>query len=818
MKKTTFIPLTFSVILLATATFFSSCTQEESYTKATVETSLVASISEATATCLGIVSSDGGSTITNRGFCWSTLPLPTIENDTIQVANGTAEFTGTLKGLAPATRYYVRAFAINQGGVAYGVNVLFTTKTFSVATDPISVLMLTATSAVGGGSIVSDGDSSLLTVRERGICWNTYPTPTIENKKTMDGKGGGRFISKMDSLNAFTTYYVRAYATNDNGTIYGDEVSFTTLSGIAGLTTNPLTAITAYAAFGSGRLSIDGGAPITEQGLCWNSSPNPTTDFSKVISTASNDTISGNLTGLTPGTTYYVRTYAVNSVGTSYGDEVSFTTKDGKMDITTNSSSGTTAYATTSGGTITSDGGAPVTERGICWSTNQSPTTASNKISCASGLGTFVATITGLTPGTSYFIRSYGINSVGTTYGNQTGVITLNGTVLLTTNSVLSITANSGSCIGTVSYDGGIIVTERGLCWSNNPNPTTADTKKTNGSGTGSYTTSLTNLVSGTTYYVRAYAINAMGTFYGSQVTFTTKTGIVDLTTTAPTAIATSTAQCGGTILSNGGSTITSSGICWSTSENPTTANNKTTNGTATGAFTSSMSGLSPNTTYYVRAWATNSYGTYYGNQATFTTLSTTGTLTDIDGNVYHYVTIGTQTWMLENLKTTKYRDGTAIPNVTNGTQWNSLTTGAYCNYANDENNGNTYGRLYNWNAVINSRNIAPEGWHVPTLNEMQTLVEFARSDGGKLKEVGTTHWNSPNTSATDSLGFKALPGGSRIADGGFYNIGNDGRWWTTTENTADLAWQLNLYYGNSFTFFGETSKRYGLSVRCLRD
>lgn len=199
-------------------------------------------------------------------------------------------------------------------------------------------------------------------------------------------------------------------------------------------------------------------------------------------------------------------------------------------------------------------------------------------------------------------------------------------------------------------------------------------------------------------------------------------------------------------------------------------------------------------------------------------THSASGTLTDIDGNVYHYVTIGTQTWMVENLKTTKYRDGTAIPNVTNGTQWNALTTGAYCSYDNNESNANTYGYLYNWNAVNSSPNIAPAGWHIPTVTEMLELLEFARSNGGKLKEVGTTHWESPNTEATDSLGFKALPGGSRIADGGFVNIGKDGRWWTRTENTTTLAWQLNLFYGNSFTDMYASSKRYGMSVRCLRD
>lgn len=818
MKNKILLLLSLFGILFATSSMLSSCDQETVYPKASVETSLVGTISEATANCIGIVTSDGGSAITARGFCWSTSAVPTIENDTVLATTGSPEFTATLTGLTPATRYYVRAFAVNQGGVAYGVNMLFTTKTFSVTTHPISLLLLTATSAIGGGSIVSDGDSSLLTVKERGLCWNTYPSPTIENYKSSDGSGGGRFTSRMDSLKAFTTYYVRAYATNGNGTIYGDEVSFTTLNGIVGLTTQPANHVTAYAANVMGTIANDGGAPVLQHGICWSKAAEPTTEDDKVLYSGKSDTITAYLDGLTPGTYYHVRTFAVNSVGTSYGNEVVFVTRNGVMDLTTKTASGTTAFATSSGGTITNDGGAPVTERGICWSTSQNPTTSDNKTVCGSGTGTFSTNINGLKPATTYFVRAYGINSIGTSYGNQIGFISLNGAIQLTTNTVLSITTNSGNCVGTISFDGGVSVTERGLCWSTSPNPTTADSKIISGNGTGSYTVSMTNLASGTTYYVRAFGINSIGTWYGNQVSFTTKSGIAELTTTAVSSITTSTANSGGSIVSNGGLTITSSGICWSTSENPTINDKKTTNGTATGTFASSMSGLLSNTTYYVRAWASNSKGTFYGNQVSFTTLNDYGTVTDIDGNVYHYVTIGTQTWMLENLKTTRYRDGTAIPIITNGNFWINSTTGAYCNYNNDVNMSTTYGRLYNWFAVTDARKIAPVGWHVPSREEMLTLIEFARGDGGKLKEVGTTHWNSPNTNATDSVGFKALPGGSRIAGGNFYNIGNDGHFWTTSTNTTDLAWQLYLYFGNSFPDMGESNQRYGMSVRCLRD
>src|SRR5574344_280575 len=194
--------------------------------------------------------------------------------------------------------------------------------------------------------------------------------------------------------------------------------------------------------------------------------------------------------------------------------------------------------------------------------------------------------------------------------------------------------------------------------------------------------------------------------------------------------------------------------------------------------------------------------------------------ITDIDGNTYKTVTIGTQTWMAENLKVTKYNDGIAIPNVTDNTAWSELTTGALCDYGNTTSNSETYGKLYNWHAV-NTGKLCPTGWHVPSDAEWTELTDYLGGTSvvdGKLKETGTTHWASLNTGATNETGFTALPGGYRTYDGTFGNIGYYGYWWSATETNAYDAWYRYMDYGNSGVDRGTNYEEMGFSVRCVRN
>ena len=227
-------------------------------------------------------------------------------------------------------------------------------------------------------------------------------------------------------------------------------------------------------------------------------------------------------------------------------------------------------------------------------------------------------------------------------------------------------------------------------------------------------------------------------------------------------------------------------------------------------------------TTKYYGRWE-NSCGNSSCKNITVTVSTfTCGTSTiTYNGVTYNTVQIGSQCWLKENLKTTHYNDGTSIPNVTDNAIWETTTSGAYCCYDNNPSNCNTYGALYNWYAV-NTDKLCPNGWHVPSDAEWTTLVNYlggASVAGGALKEAGTSHWSSPNTSATNSSGFSALPGGYRDdSDGSFDNLGINGYWWSSTEYDGSLAWDRSLNYYNAYVSRYDDDKWYGFSVRCLRD
>ncbi len=279
-----------------------------------------------------------------------------------------------------------------------------------------------------------------------------------------------------------------------------------------------------------------------------------------------------------------------------------------------------------------------------------------------------------------------------------------------------------------------------------------------------------------------------------------------------------------GNVTAAQGSSPTERGVCWSIEPEPDLTDNKSQGGTGTGEFSSLMTGLVPQTTYYARAYAVNKAGTAYGEEISFTTpedhTGETGTVTDSEGNVYQTMGIGSQIWTTENLKTTQFNDGTPIPLVTDNSTWEFLVAPGYCWYDNDEENKDAYGALYNWYVVVSSK-LAPEGWHVSTDAEwtiLETYLGGIAEAGGKLKESGSDHWRMPNGDATNESGFTALPGGMRAKDGSFNSLQEAGTFWTTTNASNQAAWYRAMDYLTGSGTRGNNSVNWGLSVRLVID
>ena len=301
--------------------------------------------------------------------------------------------------------------------------------------------------------------------------------------------------------------------------------------------------------------------------------------------------------------------------------------------------------------------------------------------------------------------------------------------------------------------------------------------------------------------------------------------------TTSVTNVTHSSALVNGEVISEGDQN-TVRGFCYSTTSNPTISNDTTVNGTGLGIYSGTLQNLTPLTTYYIRAYATNSIGTSYGTGLSLTTDSLPGvrcpgtpSVTDIDANLYYTVQIGTQCWTKSNLKVTRYRNGDTIPTGLSNSAWQNTTSGAYSIYNNDPANDALYGKLYNHYAVSDIRGLCPTGWHVPSDGEWTILENHLGGGGvagGALKSTAMQPtpggWLSPNVGATNSSGFTAPPGGLRYILGDFNELTYYGYWWSSSVSSAGNAWSSNMGY--DYSDFGRynNGRTHGFSVRCVRD
>jgi len=489
------------------------------------------------------------------------------------------------------------------------------------------------------------------------------------------------------------------------------------------------------------------------------------------------------------------------------------------------------------GGNVTDDGGHPVTRKGVCYSLSPEPIVPkNNSTEDGSDTGPFFSYLRDLEMGTTYYIRAYAQNETGTAYGNEVIVTTYAGSVpVVITLPIDNITGTSARGGGTVTDPGGPEIDDAGICWSSSPEPTTADSCNSAGEVL-AFISDISGLQTSTTYYVRAWASNSSGTGYGDEISFTTDSVIIkpEVYTRKATLKYSYAVDCGGIIPAGEGFTITSRGVCWNATGNPDINDEYTFDGTGTGAYTSSIWNLTAGIKYYVRAYATYSLGTVYGEQISFTTPVDNNTVRDSrDGTRYSTIKIGQQWWMAENLNTgiSVFSDTT---NEDNPKVSDNGIIEKYC-LDNKESNCDIYGGLYDWNEMMayglsdtgtagTTQGICPEGWHIPTDNEWDILISFLGGTdiaGGILKESGTSRWQEPNDGAYDGVFFDALPGGSRDEEGMFDFEGFRGVFWSATENFPfwyTSAFSRTVYYNGRSVWRFTNSKTMGYSVRCIMD
>ena len=591
------------------------------------------------------------------------------------------------------------------------------------------------------------------------------------------------------------------------------------------LTTNTASVIGVRNVNLGGNILSDGNSPVIERGVVFHTSTNPTTSNNKVPIGDGIGSFTSTIENLKGNTIYFVRAYAKTELGTEYGNEINFTTLPASLPIvSTKPITSITNRTAASGGIILNDGGSDIIAKGICWSNNPNPTILNSNFTTEGvGIDSFVSFITGLSPNASYYARAYVTSSSGTSYGNelffQTNTFPPQISPTITSFNISEIGSYTASFSATISSEINHIVS-RGFCWSPLPNPTILNNHVEVGKGVGSFSIKQAGFAGGgTKYHARAFAVNSYGVFYGEEKIFFTQFDV-------PTIQLTSLKDFGLSafayinIPDSGGKTITQRGIVYSTTENPTTLNDKILSGTGIGEFSITITGLTQKTTYFVRAFATNEVGTAYSNQIKLTTNTASTTISDIEGNTYNTINIGNQIWMTSNLSTSRFRNGVYIPYILNSTQWATTKSPALSFYNHDNNFESNYGKQYNWYAVADPQGLCPVGWHIPTNSDWTILSDNLGGlnlAGGRMKNAGTTFWIFPSN-GTNSSGFNGLPGGFRNVDGTFGILLHNAYWWSATDENEQKAFSRSIVYTDNVLSVNSSLKNQGFSVRCLKD
>lgn len=671
-----------------------------------------------------------------------------------------------------------------------------------------------AATAVGEAAFIENYGKP---VTQKGICWSTSQSPDIENSCTEEGAGNEDFTSELTGLNPEEEYYVRAYATNEDTTVYGNERKFSTLSGVP-VFSEPSVETTFTTATVNISLNDRNGLDVSDWGICYDVSGSP--DENSTCLSALNGTFK-----LTDSTTQKPSAASnITSRKEGSSSEASFTSQD-KNTSELNSDEQFTTSASHEAEIFSSD----LNEEGH-----------GLEVTLYKQKNKAFIELSGLQANQVYYLRPF---AVGTLLGlrfndeQETSFITADASPAVETLPAEQIRAFSARLNGDVVSDGGAAITERGICYAAGGEPDLSDTCVAAAPGSGSFGSIADNLEPDQSYNIRAYASNIYATGWGSTETFTTRDGRANLGNISFIEENAFTALAQIQVTNDGGADLTEAGVCYSSSSIP--PNFEDTCVAVSEAILDepmevNITGILPDTTFYVRAYAITQVATNWGPLGN---ISGTSQVRDAEGNMYDLIYASGHYWMAENLKATKYRlQSIDIPKPATNEAWQTNMAGAYAIYDPEQTDGissetqmeQAYGLLYNWHAVNNSLGICPEGMKVPSKEDWQALIANSggsETAGGKLKSGRTTpqwphpRWDSPNEGATNESGFSGLPAGLRAGNtADFERLGAVAYWWSSSSWSGTGAYSYGAEYDTEAAFQRIRDQSVGLPVRCINE